>query len=392
MKKLHISVIILISILTHACKDTYDNEPKRGIEIFSISPEQGKVRDIITIKGKNFKPINTNVVLFADNIPGRIVSFSENEIQVMVPDSGVVTGPLKVRVGVNEIATSAQTFTIDKSLPVIFSVSPNYGLAGTEITIKGANFIETGNKVYFDMVAANIIKEDEYNITVELPQGLPDGEVDLVIESNGAKSEASKFEVGIIFRDNFNRVNSSWINKDGIQEDLGVGWAVVNGEFQIQDGRFNSRSNGVAFYRANGAEMISGDGNTFRLSMDYRIRVAAGSVFAGIMFNAQDNDRFYVLRMNGDGLIQFLATADGGVNWPGVFFSEMAPLPGAQTYQIEVYSDTPGTFQFKVSNTAGNVLFDKTVSDPSARYTGGYAGVWGLGDHSDYDNFSLLLK
>ncbi len=392
MKNLYILSILFLSLCFFSCEDSED-EPKRGIEITSVSPLEGQVRDVITITGKNFKPINTNVVLFADGIVAKIVSFSETEIKALVPDSGVVNGPIKVRVGVNEIATSSQSFTIDKSKPVIISLTPGYGLAGTEILIKGANFSKTGNKVFFGTQQAEIVKESEYRITVKLPQGLPDGEVDVVIESNGVKSAPAGFEVGIIYRDDFNRAETEWADKNVLPNPIGTNWFITNGAFQIKEQYLNVKSSGNILYQANGAIMNSGNGHSFKLSADFRIDIAAGTCFAGILFNAQDAEKYYLLRMNGDGLVQFLATADGGISWPGVFYSSMHAIPGGDSfYHAEISSDTPGTFSMKITNQNGDILFDQQLSDPQARYSNGYAGFWSLDDHSQFDNFSLLLK
>jgi hypothetical protein len=403
MKNLHILSILLLSLNFFACENA-DDEPKRGVEIFSVSPLEGQVRDTIIITGKNFKTINTNIVLFADDIVARVVSFSGTEIKALVPDSGAVSGPIKIRVGVYEMATSPQAFTIDKSKPVILSVTPSnisfdpeVGLAeGTEIVIKGANFAKAGNKVYFGTIPVGIVKESEYTIIAEIPPGLPAEVFELVVEKNNVRSVPVNFEVkheaGLIFRDDFNRTNTDWVDRNTSPNPIGTSWLITGGNFQIKEHYLNTQYGGAALYWADDAIMNNGNGHSFKLSADFRIDVAVGTCFAGLIFNAQDANHYYVLRIGGDGLVQFLATADGGANWPGVFHSSTHSLPANTFCHAEVSSNTLGTFSVKITNLSGDVLFDQQLSDGEARYSGGYAGFWTMDDHSQFDNFFLQLK
>jgi hypothetical protein len=402
MKKLYILSILCLSLGFVACEGA-DSEPVRGIEITSISPLEGQVRDIVTITGKNFKTINTNVVLFADNIVAKVVSFSETEIRALVPDSGAVSGPVRVRVSVNEIAVSPQTFTIDKSTPVILSFTPSnlsydpeVGFPRTEIVIKGANFAKAGNKVYFGDMRAEIVRESEYTIVAEIPQGLPAEMFELVVEKNNVRSLPVNFEVrheaGLIFRDNFNRAATDWADRNTSPNPVGTEWLITGGNFQITSNYLNVKFGGSMLYRANEAIMANGNGHSFKLSTDFRVDVAAGTCFAGLIFNAQDAEHYYVLRIGGDGLVQFLATADGGANWPGVFHSGNYSMPVNTFNHLEISSDIPGTFRMKITDQDNNLLFDETLVDPQARYNEGCAGFWSLDDHTQFDNFFLQLK
>ena len=96
-----------LCILMVACNKPQE-EPHIGTVITKIFPTEGKPRDTIRITGRNFKPYNTNVVIFGGNRTAKIAQTSdnkpmmtENELVVLVPDSGVVSGPIKVRVGTN---------------------------------------------------------------------------------------------------------------------------------------------------------------------------------------------------------------------------------------------------------------------------------------------------
>jgi hypothetical protein len=58
---------------------------------------------------------------------------------------------------------------------------------------------------------------------------------------------------------------------------------------------------------------------------------------------------------------------------------------------VEISSDTPGTFQVKITNLSNNsVVFGYTLSGGS--FNGGNAGLYSLDGQADFDNFYLELK
>ena len=379
--KLIYAILPLLCIGTVSCIDETE-EPWRGTVVTSFEPMTAKARDTITIYGKNFKPINSNTVIFSDNRIAQVVEWSTTELRAVVPDSGVVNGPIKVRVGIDEIAVSKQSFTIDESQPVILSISPDHGLPGEIITIKAVNIAKDvqSNRVLFDGKEAQIVKQEGITMKVILPNEVSDGEVDVVVESNGNASGPQKFDVGIIFKDNFNR-----------SEALGGDWKIDKGDWSITNQYVINKGGGAVYYNVGNATLTVGNGHSFRLSTDIRIDVAAGSCFAGIIFNAQDENQFYLLRISGEGLVQLLATNDSGANWPGVFYNAPVATSGPDFYHVEIFSDTPGNFQIKISQK-DKILFEQKISDPEARFNNGQAGLWSLDDHSQFDNFYMILK
>lgn len=376
------AILLLLCMFIYACTEK-TTEPWRGTVITSFEPMTAKVRDTITIYGENFKVENTNTVIFSDNRIAHVVKCSSTQLRVLVPDSGVVNGTIRVRVGVDEIAISKQNFTIDESQPVIISVSPSHGLPGSVIVIKGANFAKDKqqNKVFFGKAEATILKQEGRELEVKVPQNVEDGEVELVVKSNGVASDPVKFEVGIIFKDDFNRTGA-----------LGDDWKIAAGTWKIVNQYVSNTGGGSMFYNVNDASLQVGEGHTFKLSADVRIDIAAGTCFAGLIFNAQDENQFYLLRINGDGLVQLLGTLDAGVNWPGVFYSGNVPISGgAEFYHVEVSSDTVGVFHVKIFKKDVEV-FNQVITDTNKFFNGGYAGLWSLDDHSQFDNFNIILK
>lgn len=376
------SILLLLCMFMYACNGPIE-EPKRGAAIASFEPTTAKARDTITIHGESFKIENTNVVIFSDDRIAHVVDWNATQLKVLVPDSGVVDGPIRVRVGVHEIAVSKQSFTIDDSQPVIISITPDHGLPGNVITIKAANLSEDKlkNKVFFGEAEATILSLKGMKMEVEIPRNVADGEVEVIVESDGVASEPKTFEVGTIFKDDFNRT-----------EALGDDWRVIAGTWEIASQYVSNKGGGSMLYNVNNALLEVGEGHSFKLSADVRIDIAAGTCFAGFIFNAQDENQFYLLRINGEGLVQLLATADAGANWPGVFYSgNVSILGGPDFYRVEIASDTLGVFRVKISKK-DDILFEEVIADPEARYNGGYAGLWSLDDHSQFDNFYLILK
>lgn len=376
------SILLLLCLFMSACNEQTE-EPRRGTVITSFEPTTAKARDTIIIYGQNFKTENTNVVIFSDDRIAHVVDRNATQLKVLVPDSGVVDGPIRVRVGVHEIAVSQQSFIIDDSQPIIISITPDHGLPGNVITIKAANLSEDKlkNKVFFGEAEATILSLKGMKMEVEIPRNVADGEVEVIVESDGIASEPKTFEVGTIFKDDFNRT-----------EALGDDWRVIAGTWEIASQYVSNKGGGSMLYNVNNALLEVGEGHSFKLSADVRIDIAAGTCFAGFIFNAQDENQFYLLRINGEGLVQLLATADAGANWPGVFYSGNVSISGGPDfYRVEIASDTPGVFRVKISKK-DNILFEEVIADPAARYNGGYAGLWSLDDHSQFDNFYLILK
>lgn len=182
-----------------------------------------------------------------------------------------------------------------------------------------------------------------------------------------------------IFFDDFNRMT------------LGSIWKIYFGQFQIENNILRANSSGHLLYENEEAQIFSGDGHFFKLETDFQITLVSDYTFAGVIFNAKNANEFYVLRINGSGMLQFLATNDGGQNWPGIFVITNTGLVGKNTYHLQIISEIPGQFDVTIKR-GEQVLFNEKMIDPEARFNGGYAGYYSLAEYSLYDNFSLLIK
>ncbi|MDR1720648.1 MAG: RagB/SusD family nutrient uptake outer membrane protein [Dysgonamonadaceae bacterium] len=258
----------------------------------------------------------------------------------------------------------------------------------------GTNFAKNGNKVFFGDVPGEITRENQYTIVTKIPYGTPDGVINLYVEKEGVRSLPFEFEVGLIFSDDFNRSSTAWVDKSA-SDILGKGWEIIGGQFRI-DNQLLYSEEGKILCKLDSAVTENDMGHSFRLGIDFRIDVAAGTCFAGLIFNAQDADNWYVLRVGGaGGLVQFLATNNGGMGWSGVMFNKSGyAFQGGNTfYRLTVFSDTPGAFDVKITSLdTGETVFDERVTDSAVRFTGGVAGIFSLETHTQFDNFTLSVK
>ena len=392
MKKLLI-IIAILGILS-SCQEK-EIIPLIGATITAISPLTALPHDQIEITGENFKTINTNVVIFSGGRVAKIISQSSTKIIAEVPVEGVLDGPISVQVSQIEKAVSVDNFTLDKSRPVFVSMTPNSGLSGKISTIQGANFSKDISQVqvYFGTIQAQVISSTEYKIVVKVPQGLDDGLSNVTVVVNGVQSNTLPFMSGIIFQDDFNRAEMDWFDNSLLPNPISTDWNVTKGKWQIASQQASAKEDGMMLYQAAGANLVAGGGKSFRIAVDVNLTQPAQTIFSGLIFNAQSAKAYYLLRLSGDGLLQLLSTPDGGSSWPGVFYSNNIGAIAPNFFRLEVFSDTPGVFQVKVTNTVTSVVvLSQTITDANATYNAGSAGLWCFGNLSNFDNLYLILK
>ncbi len=157
--------------------------PPPSIEV--VSPLSAPPGTEIMVKGLNFSTVldENKVLINGQEVTPSSVSFSE--IKFILP-SGIGSGDLVLNV--NGQAVVGPKFT-EQNLG-IRSVSPDNGLAGTEVTIKGIGFSAdmNQNQVYFNGVQAQILSANSSEIKVVAPANLSTGQ--LQVHSNGLIANA----------------------------------------------------------------------------------------------------------------------------------------------------------------------------------------------------------
>lgn len=411
MKKISIFAILLFCVGFMRCQKAPE-EATRGVVITSFSPTKAQVHDTIDIVGENFKTTNTNVVYFAGdvvgNVVGNVVEWSPTKLRAVVPDSGVINGPISIRVSLHERAYSTDEFTIDKSNPMILGITPPSGLAGDEILISGANFSDQGNTVMIGGRQAQIKKlgdsiyEREHKILFLVPEGLADGEYEVTVtRQDGVSSEPFDFMIGTVFRDDFKREEDvEWAGPENTKNPLGEHWSIMKGKFAIENtatnGVVHAKEGGFALYQEQGSGISNEGEHSFVVAADIKPQVADGTVYSGLVFNGTDPENYYVARISTVGIVQLLRIKSN--EEMGVLLNEGGTKvnQGDIYYRVQVSSDEPGVFRVMVTNTVTQeVCFDQQVidDDEDLRLNSGFGGLYDGGNTSAYfDNFYISLR
>jgi|GEM_PF-1510892 len=196
-------IIGSLSAALVSCKDDDgpgEPDPTPKITITDISPLTARAGDTVRITGTGFSTTpSQNTVLFNQSLSAsaQVISAAATELKVKIPVAAP-NGPIKVTVG-EESAVSTQTFTLNTSLnaPAITAIDPTHGLAGSELTITGTNFVDGAvvAKVSFGATEAEVTESSPTKLKVKVPVSLVDGQVDVRINRGGQLSNIVKFVV-----------------------------------------------------------------------------------------------------------------------------------------------------------------------------------------------------
>lgn len=148
-----------------------------------VSPLSGPKDIQMTISGALFSTVLDENKVFINGVSVPIQSATESELKLVIPGG---TGSGVVRVIVNDQAVDGPQFK-DQTLGIA-SVSPDNGLAGTTVTIKGSGFstVAANNKVYFNGVLANVKTATENSLVLDAPTGLTTGDLKVVVGTQEA--------------------------------------------------------------------------------------------------------------------------------------------------------------------------------------------------------------
>ena len=176
---------------------TVDGTPSDGASftvtpaISSLSPVAGPAGATVEITGTSFGAMQETSTVTFNGTEATPSSWSATSITVTVPE-GATTGPVVVTVGGE--ASNGVSFTVGTD-PVISSVSPASGPAGTRVEITGANFgaSQGTSTVTFNGTGATPTNWSATSITVAVPANATTGPV--VVTVDGTPSNAVTFSV-----------------------------------------------------------------------------------------------------------------------------------------------------------------------------------------------------
>lgn len=170
------------------------------LSIVEFSPKRGPVGTSVKIFGSEFSSVpSENKVTFAragrkTGVSAAVVSAAPTVLVVKVPP-GAASGPVTISApGGN--GTSGGAFLVESDVstrraPVIREVVPEIAGAGTEVTIKGADFDPSagGNTVLFNHVARGVIvSATATEVVVLVPPGARSGRLALSTAAGAAES------------------------------------------------------------------------------------------------------------------------------------------------------------------------------------------------------------
>ena len=163
-------------------------------QITSITPMIGIGGTRVSIIGTNFNSgsfdFSNNTVKFGTT-EADAINASDTELIAYVP-KGLPVGPYPISVftGVHTV-----TFPTDFTLtsPTISGFNPTTGIAGSYVTISGANFglFDELNSVLFGGSLVDIYTWDESSIIVFIPIGTPSGSVKITVNASGQSVASS---------------------------------------------------------------------------------------------------------------------------------------------------------------------------------------------------------
>ncbi|MGN7722444.1 IPT/TIG domain-containing protein [Chitinophaga sp. 22620] len=161
--------VIAITMLA-SCKRDKDETPALPVpEITAVSRQSVQSGDTLELTGKNLHLTGLSTEVFISDRPARILSQSENKLQLLVPDK-VLTGGIVVHVG-PQTALWPKLSVIGS--PKIIAVNPRYAFAGDTILLNGENL---GNdisalKVWLDGVPAEVTHVQPDAARIVIPAG-----------------------------------------------------------------------------------------------------------------------------------------------------------------------------------------------------------------------------
>jgi len=158
--------------------------------ISDLSPNAGAVGSLITISGSSFGG-STGSVSFNGLSARFIASWNPSSIVASIPN-GATSGSITITSS-GGTTSNAVALTVVPA-PLITSVSPAAGSAGTSVVISGTNFgaLQGWGSVTFHGVFANVNNWSDTSISAIVPSGATTGNV-VVTASGGVQSSGYNF-------------------------------------------------------------------------------------------------------------------------------------------------------------------------------------------------------
>lgn len=207
--------------------------------VSTVDPAFGSSETLITIEGINLANIETMT------FSGEVVNFntaynSDNALLYRIAES-IPLGPHIVEITTAGGSTSFD-FTISEEAPEVFNFSPLSANVGETITIRGKNFFEPLEVLFFDSIQAEIVFMSEDSVRVIVPDGIEKGEIILKANGGRAVSPIDFFRTNTILVNDFDgngvRSNTDMWLKDGFVDQTTIAEGVQNSNPDPIDNNF----------------------------------------------------------------------------------------------------------------------------------------------------------
>jgi hypothetical protein len=151
--------------------------------VTSLTPASGPIGSSVTLTGTNLA--GTTQVTFNGRPAASFTVNSATSVTAVVP-AGATSGRIGVTTLPGMSTTSATSFTIPA--PIITSLSPAEGPAGTVVTVTGSGFLDATQVTFAGTTATGfVVNADGTQLTVAAPAGVLTGPV-VVTTPNGASN------------------------------------------------------------------------------------------------------------------------------------------------------------------------------------------------------------
>ncbi len=155
--------------------------------VSGLAPSSGAIGQVVAITGTNLTW--TTQVTF-NGLAAAFSVQSDSRVNATVP-AGATSGPVSLTSSGGSAA--AGTFTVTMPAPVISTVAPSSGGAGTAVTVTGTNFTGT-TRVLFNATAAPFTVVSPTTIVTGVPAGATSGRIS-VTSPAGTATSAMTFSV-----------------------------------------------------------------------------------------------------------------------------------------------------------------------------------------------------
>lgn len=138
----------------------------------SVAPLSGPVGTDVTIKGEFFSNFKDEITITFNGTPAVVTSATDKMMVVKVP-ANATKGPVEILI--NGQTAQVPDFKV-QNLGIV-SVTPDNGMDGDLVTIKGIGFSQTmnANTVMFNGISALVTQASETELTVKVPANFTSG-------------------------------------------------------------------------------------------------------------------------------------------------------------------------------------------------------------------------